>query len=255
MKFQLYSDIHLELLSKGYTNIPVLADYLILAGDIGVITMENFKEFIRYCASQWKEVLYVFGNHEFYGRDSMEVIIQKTKEFFNQFSNVQLLDNSSCEIEGITVYGFVGWTPPIFDSTSEASEYLNDYNKIRVGKKKMRVEDHQKLAEEGIEAFKAFLSTTTATNIVIVTHFPPINTGTSNPCYKGDLLNDYFAWRNMVKEEHIPSEKIKVWCSGHTHWSYDMTIDGIRYISNQIGYEDEGTLSNADGLFEISLVD
>jgi len=45
--------------------------------------------------------------------------------------------------------------------------------------------------------------------------------------------------------------KIKCWCSGHTHWSYDFFRNGVRFIANQIGYTDEFVLSN-DGLFEIN---
>ena len=31
------------------------------------------------------------------------------------------------------------------------------------------------------------------------------------------------------------------WISGHTHWSYDINIGHIRFVSNQLGYKDECT--------------
>ena len=67
MSFQLYSDIHTELSKKSYPEITPTTKYLILAGDIGKITTVNFKQFITYCSERWEKVLYVFGNHEFYG--------------------------------------------------------------------------------------------------------------------------------------------------------------------------------------------
>ena len=45
------------------------------------------------------------------------------------------------------------------------------------------------------------------------------------------------------------------WISGHTHWSYDINIDNVRYISNQIGYKNEclsgETNFEPDKIFEI----
>jgi hypothetical protein len=29
------------------------------------------------------------------------------------------------------------------------------------------------------------------------------------------------------------------WISGHTHWSHDIILNDIRFISNQIGYKKE----------------
>ncbi len=34
-------------------------------------------------------------------------------------------------------------------------------------------------------------------------------------------------------------EKIKLWFSGHTHFSYDFMRDNIRFVANQIGYRNE----------------
>jgi hypothetical protein len=59
MKFQLFSDIHTEL-TKYYPRIVPKADYLILAGDIGKVTLPNFQSFMAYCSENWKIVIYIF---------------------------------------------------------------------------------------------------------------------------------------------------------------------------------------------------
>ena len=65
--FQLFSDIHLELLkSSKFPKIKPLTDYLFLAGDIGKINTPNYEPFFDYCSENWKKVFYVLGNHEFY---------------------------------------------------------------------------------------------------------------------------------------------------------------------------------------------
>lgn len=250
MKFQLFSDIHIEFTENTYPKIKPKEPYLILAGDIGKISMDNFKEFIKYCSENWLIVLYVFGNHEFYSRHSMGSIISKFEIFFSKFQNVHLLNNSSFILEDITIYGFTGWTRPIFTVTSDAREYLNDYNMIRTKKSKFRIEDHANIANEQIEKFKEFLSVTDSNKILIITHFPPIK-GTSNPRFNNDICSNYFSWTNLLKEENILTDKIKLWCSGHTHWSYDFIKNDIRYISNQIGYVSEDIPFSEEGIFEL----
>ena len=47
------------------------------------------------------------------------------------------------------------------------------------------------------------------------------------------------------------------WISGHTHYSYDFVgKDGVRFISNQMGYKhdamgDSSNVFKEDGLFEL----
>jgi len=257
MIFQLYSDIHLEM-NSGYPEIPPKADYLILAGDIGNINKSNLKEFLQYCSNNWKEVFYIFGNHELYHSSKpLHVLKEKYQELCTTWSNIHLLDNSSYVLEDITIYGFTAWTKPIFESQDEACLELNDYNCIRRLSEKISIDDVAKMSSEEITHFRQFITNFTGEQCLIISHFPPISGSstssvdtTSNPIYNGDSLQKYFRWDNLLKEENIDGGKIKVWCGAHTHWSYDFMEDNIRYISNQIGYIDEGVQFN-DGLFSI----
>lgn len=273
MLFQIFSDIHLELLNKKFSissKFPVVADYLILAGDIGKVSDVNFKTFIDFCSSSYKKVFYVLGNHEFYSSHSMTKIKQKFSKFFSNYSNVYLLDNSFHQIDDYTIYGFTCWTRPIFDRTSLAKEYLNDYNKIKTNRGKFTVDDHRDLAEDEIARFKEFYHLYDSNKLIVVTHFPPVSSHknddldlsenldennskkftTSDPIYLGDFMNEYFAWKNIFKSEEISTDKIKCWISGHTHWSYDFMYQNIRLYSNQVGYLNEGVKSS-DGIFEV----
>lgn len=249
MKFQLFSDIHLEFLGQKYPKIKKHAEILILAGDIGHITQNNFKDFIKYCSENWSHVLYVFGNHEFYGKFSMESVIQKTSEYFKEFNNVHLLDNSYIILDEFVYYGFTGWTMPIFDNTNEARNYLNDYNKIKTQNGKLKVINHKNIAEFQVLKFKEFIELN-LDNIIVITHFPPVK-NTSDPIFESDKLNGYFSWNNFLQLNSIFTTKIKCWCSGHTHYSYDFFLDGIRYMSNQIGYLEEYLEFSELGIYEI----
>ena len=73
MKIQYASDIHLELLdnSRFIKSMPfeVAGDVLVFAGDTGYLrdrTLANLK-FWKWASTNYREVLLVPGNHEFYG--------------------------------------------------------------------------------------------------------------------------------------------------------------------------------------------
>lgn len=246
MDFQLYSDIHLEFNPDIFPRVPRRASNLILAGDIGHISQKNFKDFIEYCSNLFDHVFYICGNHEFYGSKSMESLIIQFRNYMNGFSNVHFLDNSYIIIDNILIYGFTCWTKSIFQSPASAlMSGLADYKRIKTKKGKFTISYQNELANNQIDLFKEFINSVNNNEIlcekvVIVTHFPPIGNGTSNPIYNGNYLNRYFSWSNIFNEESINCDKIKVWCSGHTHWSYDFTKNNIRFIANQIGYSDEG---------------
>jgi Icc-related predicted phosphoesterase len=111
------------------------------------------------------------------------------------------------------------------------------------------------LSEEALKSISNYLNKTSKKTI-IMTHFPPIQEGTSNPLYynQSQDLKNYFAWNNILKDVDLTN--VSLWISGHTHWSYDiMYTQKTRLISNQLGYKSEIGRTNIvqDGLFEINL--
>lgn len=77
------------------------------------------------------------------------------------------------------------------------------------------------------------------TKTIIMTHFPPIREGTTNPKYKfePEFIKNYFTWNNIHFDLNISN--IIGWISGHTHYSYEIDINNIKFISNQVGYKEE----------------
>jgi hypothetical protein len=70
---QLASDLHLELYTSVRTPVELFqtllkpnpaVDVLILAGDIGYPEQRITKEFFHWVCSNWKQVLWILGNHE-----------------------------------------------------------------------------------------------------------------------------------------------------------------------------------------------
>lgn len=68
VSFQVLSDLHLEI-NRQYLSyeIPVCAEHLILAGDIGRLTdYEDYRNFLQKQTARFKLVFLIPGNHEFY---------------------------------------------------------------------------------------------------------------------------------------------------------------------------------------------
>lgn len=252
MEFNLYSDIHSEMLDNldnFYQEIKLHSktDIIVLAGDIGYYSDILFQNFIKYCSENYKYVIYVMGNHEYYGRRSIETIKIKMKELFNNYNNVYLLDCASIDItlneKVYTFYGFTAFTYPIFNSSRIAREYLSDYNEIRTKNGKLTINDMKTICDKDCSNFKNFMLTNNCENLIIITHFALLKDGTSDPIYqelKDDVdLSGYFHWNNMLDDLEIPKDRrnnIRCICSAHTHYSYDFIYDNIRYISKQLGY-------------------
>lgn len=256
-RFQLFSDIHLETF-KSYPIIPKLADYLFLAGDIGIITYSNYEHFFNYCSKNWKKVFYVIGNHEYYNKKTYDTMNTKYKDFFAKYNNVHLLDNSSYELDEVVIIGST-----LFSEINDTRE-LNDFNKIheynadKTRKILLTKRTYNELHEKSKEYLIEQINNQTKP-MIIMTRFPPIQSNTSDKKYDTQpmYLKKYFA-SNILKDimtknckENI--NKIKCWIFGHTHYSNDFTYGTVRLISNQVGYIDEIIKFDNEGLFTIDL--
>lgn len=275
MSFQVFSDLHLEFYNK-IPQIKPKADYLVLAGDISTVdTLDKLESFFQYCTSRWEKIIYICGNHEFYdeldrnieniGENSNSLdnennllvhIKDKYKNICDKFPNIYFLDNNYITINNTVIYGFIGWTP--LDSRIIQSGYLNlcDFYNIKLSNNKLLTPKVLvDISNYELNKFKSFINEINTNQIsceslIVITHFPPLREGTSSPIFNNSPLQSYFSWNNLIEEENISCEKLKIWISGHTHWSYDITKNGVRYFSNQVGYPQEGIKFDEVGILD-----
>jgi predicted phosphodiesterase len=267
MKFQLFSDIHLEL-CKNIPYIKPLTDYLFLAGDIGNISKPNLKLFIDYCSKNWKKTFYVLGNHEFYHNNKIyDTLIKAYNELVSSYDNIYILNDSFYDLELDTttqyrIYGSVLW------SNINSTETINDFNMIKMKNEKnwtvpMDLKYFNQLHSNSLKKLLDEVKIANLENkkLIVITHFPPVRNNTSHPkySYQPNYLRNYFS--NDFTEPNLLSlginEKelytnIECWISGHTHYSYDFKYK-TRFISNQLGYVNEidDTGINYNKVFEI----
>ncbi|HWJ46715.1 MAG TPA: metallophosphoesterase, partial [Candidatus Udaeobacter sp.] len=101
MILNLLSDLHLSL---GALKVPENdADLVILAGDIA-----RPKEAASWASGIAKPVLYVPGNHEFYGGSIGDTVDEL--KLLCAGTNVQVLDNDEVVFDGVRFLGTTLWT-------------------------------------------------------------------------------------------------------------------------------------------------
>ncbi|MDF1755738.1 MAG: metallophosphoesterase [Verrucomicrobiales bacterium] len=127
MRIQILSDLHIEFGEFQYPKTG--ADLVILAGDTH--TKLNG---VKWAIKEIPEVpvLYILGNHEFYGA-KFPRLIEKLK-IATQGSNVRILEEESIEIGVYRFFGATLWTDmalhgDIQTGSIEALQ-MNDYKKV-----------------------------------------------------------------------------------------------------------------------------
>ena len=237
MKLQIISDLHSEFMKKLPIIKPV-AETLVLAGDIGKIGHPLWKPMIDYFSNNWKHVIYVPGNHEYYLNCNIGMCKRIYREFFENYPNVTWLDNDFIETTNAFFIGSTLWSKP------SCIDELNDFHNIKSNNQKLTLAGMTNMHQESLKFLEKTITEigrkSDSKKCVIITHFPPTRRGTSDTKYINSPYRDYFA--NELSE--LNKERIDLWISGHTHYSYDFVRDGVRYYANQIGYPCE--LDNTD---------
>jgi len=242
MRFQIASDLHLEMLYRltGYRVIEPApdADALILAGDIHSHThaIETF--------SDWPvPVYYVHGNHEAYRSHYYGVTAEIARRA--QRAGIHYLERHAVEVPGIRILGCCLWTNYALDGKAaaamrEAQRCIRDHSVIRVG-------DGQDFTPAIARAehmksrmwLRQQLALPFHGKTVVVTHHGP-HRQSVHPRYAGDLLNAAF-----VSDLTPLVEKADLWVHGHVHDSFDYKVRRCRVVANPRGYAINRRIANS----------
>ena len=261
MIIALGSDIHLEFGDLEFTNEG--ADVLVLAGDIMIaqylhdhtpesiqrsIDLGNklgdkqkeaikYRDFLKRASAQFKHVIMIAGNHEFYhGRwyQSLETI----KLECNQFANIYLLEDQVKEIDDVMFVGATLWTD--MNKNDWYTKYsvkqgMSDFRIIKNDKNgyhSLHPDDVIVRHTKSLEFIKNTIANTSK-KIVVVTHHAPSDLSVAE-CYKShELMNG--AYRSNL-EEVIMDSNVTHWYHGHTHHSFDYMLGNTRVVCNPRGY-------------------
>lgn len=240
MKIDYVSDLHLDFYLHTGNEQEILAfinnelkldnrgDVIVLAGDISYVNNETIL-FLEKLSEIYKEVLMVFGNHDYYilenrshyNKDSKNRV-DEIKDYFKNYSHIHILDRNVVEIDGIVFAGWSNWyslcdkkTLAYWEEVSNDSKYiLPSYR--------------NKLTSTFIFEKDDFFYDNLGDVDVLISHIPPIH-------FPGNPFEENKLFYNPKSEI-----KGKYWICGHQHTVCDTIIgDNCRVLCNPIGYPGE----------------
>lgn len=246
MKLYVLSDLHLEF--STFEPSQTDADIVVLAGDIGKGTSG-----IEWARNAFPdiEIVYVPGNHEFYGTQRLETLDAMRTEA--KENGVHLLDeddvviHSQDKLDSVRILGCTLWTDfMLFGEAkksiamSDGQLCLNDFRVIREGAGTFTPSQSIELHEKSLPWLKAKLDEPFSGKTIVVTHHLPSKQSVVDR-FKDDLLSACFA-----SELGYLFGKMDLWVHGHTHDNLDYEENGTRVICNPRGYVTSRGSENLD---------
>lgn len=235
MRIHLLSDLHNEfdLFEPEVRD----ADAVILAGDIDVKTR----------GVEWAKntftcpVLYVPGNHEFYGGHLTRTLEKMRAASSDQ---VRVLDRDEVILSGVRFLGATMWTdfaatgnPPIAAFTAQNG--LNDFKQIRTAEfRRIRPADLISESAKTRDWLRAKLADPFDGPTVVITHHAPSMRSLEDNPHAGGHLDAAFANR---WEDLMGGDQVALWVHGHSHTAVDYDVAGTRVVCNPRGYPGEDT--------------
>lgn len=260
MLIRFCSDLHLEqyryLSNSSHLISPLPQDHetiLILAGDIvSFKAMHRAVEFFGDLSNRFKSVLYIPGNHEYYGGNLPSAVQYMNDDYLKHFPNIVFKETISYSVGDYNFIGATYWTsfknadPIVMSDACQRYGGMNDYVLIRNNGKLLPRhilgvhKNHRKFIFDSIDPKKK--------NIVF-THHAPTELSISEK-FRGDNLNYCYVNSDF---DSVYDSNISLWIHGHVHDSFDYDVGGTRIMCNPSGYATlgEGTHYDPELLIEL----
>jgi len=259
MNIQLASDLHLEFLQRDHPGERLItyapsADVLVLAGDIasGANALSQFAD--------WPvPVLYVAGNHEYYGhameklRTELRAQTRVDSHVSAETPAIHFLDNGRVDIGGVRFLGATLWTDYRLRlkhtqaaQMADARQRLNDHRLItRNDGERFSPKDALDEHEAARAWLASELSRPFAGRTVVITHHGP-HPLSVHPRYDGDLMSAAFV---SDLSELMPG--VDLWLHGHVHDGFYYRVGSCRVVANPAGYiRNRSSADKADFVYE-----
>lgn len=245
IKIQIVSDIHLEFfddLVQLNEILDVTGNVLIIAGDLGYPTHNNYVRFIEQCSQEYDHVILVTGNHEYYATknsyeyNNMYKIDTLINDVCKRFYNVHFLNKTdlilTCYLDDYVFLGTTMWSHISQLNYDKIKSSINDYNYVYNNGRKLTPNETNLLYLTNLKWLTKKIEEYRETNkkIIVVTHHMP-SFRLINDKYKDSEVNEAFA-SNL---EDLMLE-VDYWIYGHTHDHNIQTINGCKCIVNAHGY-------------------
>lgn len=239
VRLHIISDLHLSV--QGMSVPPLRADLTILAGDIARPAAA-----MRWAAALGRPVLYVPGNHEFYGSSIPETRALLAAEAARH--GIHLLDQGQIVLNGVRYLGTTLWTDfQLFGADkaaaakTQSAAFMRDFSVIRNAAGEVYTPDDSiALFKEQVDWLDRALDEPFEGPTVVITHHAPAPLSV-HPRFADSLVSAGFA-----SDCTALMGRASLWIHGHMHNSSDYSIRGTRVICNPRGYSKDGVNENAE---------
>lgn len=233
MKLQLISDLHSEFWdnpNRLYTEhihiVPEL-DFLVIAGDLVVPDRQPdayIDQAFQHFSKLARHVLYVDGNHEYYGGRPTAEIEARIRKALPE--NTHWLMNEDITLDGVHFYGGAMWFSPNDGLNNFYKNVMNDFKLIHNL-------DHW--VYERNRAFTLLGQALIRPETIVVTHHLPHMNSVPEE-FKREQTNRFFVSDQTAL---IAEKQPRLWFHGHTHRPCDYTLGTTRVLCNPFGYPNE----------------
>ena len=241
MRIWIFSDLHIDANGDDPIGAPSTRpphDLILIAGDICDDMVRGLRWIIERQLNE-KPVVYVAGNHEFYGSDRHRMLACAMTEA-RRAHNIHILQDQSLQLDGVTVWGATFWTDYCLfgkdrsrSAMSLAGQSLNDHRRIRLDGRLWRPEDAACEHERSRESLHQTLEHRRGPVVVVTHHAPSLRSVHAR--FRRGALSPAFA-----SNCDTLLDRASAWVHGHTHDPFDYAHGRCRVICNPRGYVGDG---------------
>lgn len=222
MKVAYCSDLHFRYILSDFEIEKILncanADVLVIAGDL-TTNIDIIKDTLQRLSNKIDHIIYVPGNHEFWGSNIAETCENLNSYKFND--NVHVLINKSVVINDLKFVGAIGWPDGTFKEINKFfyRGYL-DFKFIKDFKNYINKKCDVNFIKSEVDCDK---------QCIVITHFVPYIQFSRGTIFEGDHLNPCFYndWRKYFYD----FKNIPFWIYGHNHFSATHKVDDITFVN------------------------
>lgn len=245
------SDLHLEQLlgqREEFLALTYLPEdprdaesVLVLAGDISS-KPDQLLKFLGFLEKRFMKIIYVPGNHEYYGHEMMEWSMNMMAGLGGWFEGEGTIEFPGhgvgyVELEGVRFIFTTLWADGGNTLADELniSRYMRDFYVIKIGNKKFTVADMKTLHKSQKEKLIELINTPFDGKTVVVSHHMPSHR-LCHPRFGTDCNGGFASNCDLVlASDNAPH----LWIHGHTHDTIDTKMWQTRVVCNPMGYTSE----------------
>ena len=259
MRFQYFSDIHLEFYNE---NIPKIQrtfiqkldkqtdkpGFLLVAGDIGMPSRPSYSTFLQSLSPLYEKIFITTGNHEYYKMPyySLTEMDNYCRDICRTMpqDNVVFLQNNTYKLnDSLSIFGGTFWTDIPPSKHHSVMHSVNDYKLIP----NMTPSLSSLLHEKSVSLLNYHIKEDTHMKWIVMSHHMP-SFDLIDPKYRATTNTDMnYAFASNVSVANDP--RVLAWVYGHTH---SQNQQG-KFYCNPIGYPGENKNSTLFKEFSIHL--